>query len=43
MKHLLDNYILPFTDDLERITEFRDQKLIFMNGLLQMRHLKLSK
>ena len=33
MKHLVDNYILPFTDDLERITSFRDCKLIFMKDV----------
>lgn len=27
------NYIIPYTDDIDRISEFRDQKLIFMKDI----------
>jgi len=29
----MTHYIIPYTDDIDRISEFRDQKLIFMKDI----------
>lgn len=33
VSQFLRNYIIPYTDYLDRLSEFRDQKLIFMKDI----------